>query len=78
MIKDGGKGSSVDRVLAEAELAGLTPIVITDTRNLPDFGALHLVEDEVHGLFTDDTVREQLAELIRRSRSTATSGLEQR
>jgi hypothetical protein len=74
----GGKSNIMPKLLAEAELAGMTPIVITDTRNLRDFEDLVLVEDEVHDLFADEGVRERLARLIRQSRSTAMPELEER
>lgn len=73
-----GKSNVAPRLWAEAELAGVTPIVITDSRSSRDFDHLVLVEDEVHDLFADEGVRERLARLIRQSRSTAMPGLEER
>lgn len=74
----GGKSNTMAKLLAEAEAAGMTPIVITDSRNSRDFDHLILVEDEMHDLFADEGVRERLARLIRQSRSTAMPELGER
>ena len=62
----GGKSGAAAAMLAEAELAGFTPLVVTDTRSLKDFEALAVFEDEMRqdemrGLLAGEAEREQLA-----------------
>lgn len=58
---DSGKSGAAARMLAEAELAGFTPLVVTDTRSLKDFEILAVFEDEMRQLLADETALGQLA-----------------